>query len=310
MHTNVLGKTGLRVTRIGFGGAPFGYLHVGASEVSRLLRAVLDAGINAIDTAECYPGSEEAIGRALSRKRGEFILMTKCGHKVEGTSGEEWSAKLITETVDRSLRQLRTDRIDVVFLHSCDLETLKRGDALGALVRARDAGKVRWVGYSGDNEPALYALGLPEVSVLETSVSICDQSSIDRLLPKARERDVGVIAKRPIANAAWRKPYEQKGIYIDYSKVYRQRFETMGLDPAELGFRGDPASVWPEIALRFTLSQTGVSTAIVGTTNPERIARNVAAAEKGPLPPDAVAKIREAFRKAEAESGKTWDGQV
>ena len=310
MQTNVLGKTGLRVTPLGFGGAPFGYLGVEESQAERLLHAVLDHGIRVIDTAECYPGSEEAIGRALSSRRSEFVLLTKCGHKVEGASGEEWSARLISETVDRSLRQLRTDRIDVVFLHSCDLETLKRGEALGALVRARDAGKVRWVGYSGDNEAALYALGLPEVSVLETSVSICDQSAIDRLLPRARERQVGVVAKRPLANAAWRKPYEEKGIYIEYSRVYRERFEKMRLDPAELGFPGEPASVWPEIALRFTLFEPGVSTAIVGTTNPERIARNVAAAERGPLPPGAVAKIREAFRKAEAESGETWEGQV
>lgn len=310
MKKNVLGKTGLRVTPLGFGGAPFGYLNIERSRVEWLLQAVLDRGINVIDTAECYPGSEEAIGRVLRSRRSEFVLITKCGHKAPGLEGEEWSAKLIAASVDRSLRQLRTEWIDVILLHSSDLETLKRGEALGALVKAREAGKVRWVGYSGDNEAALYALGLPEVSVLETSVSICDQAAIDRLLPVARERGIGVVAKRPLANAAWRKPYEQKGIYIDYAKPYMRRFEKMGLDPKKLGFRGDPASVWPEIALRFTLSQPGVATAIVGTTNPERLERNVAAAKKGALDPSIVAEIRAAFRKAEAESGETWPGLI
>lgn len=310
MNQNPFGKTGLSVTPVGFGGAPIGFLGTEQARIARILNQLLDLGVNVIDTAECYPGSEEAIAAAVGHRRKEYVLITKCGHKVEGTSGKEWSGQLISETVDRSLRSLRTDAIDVILLHSCDLETLRKGEVLAALVRARDAGKVRFVGYSGDNEEAAHAAQHPEVSVIETSVSICDQNNIDLVLPEAGKAKVGLVVKRPLANAAWRAPSEQSGIYVEYSGTYRDRLSRMGLTPADLGFDGPAEKAWPEIALRFTLSQPGVSTAIIGTTNPERIRMNIAAAEKGPLPRDVLAKIRDAFRKAEAASGDRWTGQT
>jgi aryl-alcohol dehydrogenase-like predicted oxidoreductase len=82
----------------------------------------------------------------------------------------------------------------------------------------------------------------------------------------------------------------------------------MKLNPADLGFTGDPATVWPEIALRFTLSQEGVHTAIIGTTNPQNVKANLAAAAKGPLPPEAVQKICAAFRQA--QGAEKWTGQT
>jgi aryl-alcohol dehydrogenase-like predicted oxidoreductase len=310
MNKNTFGKTGLSVTPIGFGGGPIGYLGTQGWRVARILNELLDLGVNVIDTAECYPGSEEAIAAAVGHRRKEYVLITKCGHKVDGTTGSEWSGQLVSETVDRSLRRLRTDVIDVVLLHSCNLETLRKGEVLDALVRAREAGKVRFVGYSGDNEAAAHAAGHPEVSVVMTSVNICDQVNIDGVLPKAKKAGVGVAVKRPLANAAWRAPSEQAGIYVEYSATYRDRLSRMGLTPADLGFDGPADIAWPEIALRFTLSQPGVSTAIIGTTNPERIRSNIAAAEKGPLPKEVIAQIRDAFRKAEAASGERWKGQT
>jgi len=310
MKTNTLGKTLLQVTPLGFGGAPVGYLGAGQARISAILGKLLDSGINVIDTAECYPGSEEAIGKAVGHRRDDYVLITKCGHRVEGLNGEEWSPALIDASVDSSLRRLRTDHIDVMLMHSCDLATLKKGEVLEVLVKARDAGKIRWLGYSGDNEEAAHAAELPDVAVIETSISICDQANIDHVLPRARERNVGVIAKRPLANAAWRPLSAQQGIYADYAKTYTERLEKMRLTPADLGFAGKPESVWPEIALRFTIWQAGVSTAIVGTTNPERVAANIAAAGRGPMGRDALERIRAAFKKAEAESGQVWTGQT
>jgi aryl-alcohol dehydrogenase-like predicted oxidoreductase len=84
----------------------------------------------------------------------------------------------------------------------------------------------------------------------------------------------------------------------------------MKLLAADLGFDGPAAQVWPEIALRFTLSQNGVSSAIIGTTNPENAKANIAAAGKGPLPSEVVGKIRDAFRRAESASGGIWSGQT
>src|SRR5215210_4217710 len=233
-HTS-FGNTGFSVSALGFGAAPIGLLDTEQERVSTILNLLLDRGVNLIDTAAMYEGSEELIAKAVGHRRDEFVLVTKCGTKVPGVEGEEWSEQLITQSVDRALQRLKTDRLDVMLLHTCDKSVLERGEALGALVAAREAGKIRFVGYSGDNEAVAYAATLPDVAVVETSINICDQVNIDTLLPIARERNLGVLAKRPVANTVWKSPDKQPGLYRAYSAQYAQRFESMGLTPEALG---------------------------------------------------------------------------
>jgi len=303
MEMRTFGKTGLQVSVLGFGGGPVGYLDTDKQEVADVVNAVLDGGINLIDTAAAYNGSEEAIGEAVGHRRDDYVLVSKCG---KDPNGADWLAGGIEQGIDRSLQRLKTDRLDVMLLHTCDLDTLKQGEAVGALVKARDAGKCRFIGYSGDNEAAAYAVGHDDVDVIETSINICDHANIEKVLPLARKNNVGVLAKRPIANAAWTDPSMRCGIYVDYAKPYSQRLAGMGVSPEDLGFSGDPGVAWSEIALRFTLAQAGVSTAIVGTTKPANVQRNLEIAGKGPLPDDAVTKLRAAFQRAEAASGGIW----
>ena len=310
MHTNPLGKTQLKVSTLGFGGAPIAYLETEQDRISHVLALLLDHGVNLIDTAACYQASEESIGRAVAHRRSEYILVSKCGHQVDQTQGAEFSAQLVNQTVDRALRRLRTDYLDVMLLHSCTLKTLQQGDALESLVKARDQGKIRFAGYSGDNEAVTYAAGLPEVSVVQTSVSICDQANIDQGVAKAGKTNVGVIAKRPIANAAWKDLSDQPGMYANYAKTYTDRLQQMGVTPSEFGFEGEPSEQWPEMALRFTLSIPGVHTAIIGTTNPNHVVANIAAAQKGPLPDEAVARLRLAFEAAQRRVAESWTGQT
>ena len=311
MERIALGATGLPATPVGFGGAPFGLLGEPASASDPLLRALLDLGVALVDTAAGYGDSEEAIGRAIGDRRDEYTLVSKCGHKVGDATGEAWSPELIAASIDRSLRRLRTDRIDVMLLHSCELDVLQRGEALEALRRARAAGKIRFLGYSGDNEAATYAAEQPDVAVIETSVSIADQHNIDGVLEVARRRNLGVLAKRPIANAAWKQPEQQPGFYRDYSSIYHQRLASMELTLELLDYPdgGAPEAAWPELALRFTLSQPGVHSAIVGTTNPAHVAANIAAADKGPLPASQVEAIRAAFARAEEADSEEWHAQ-
>ena len=308
MRKVTFGRTGLSVSVLGFGAAPIGYLDTERERVARILNFMLDAGVNLIDTASNYPGAEEAIADTVGQRRDEYVLVSKCGPKLPDLDERAWSPELITKTVDRSLRQLRTDRLDVMLLHSCDLKTLQKGDALEALVRAREAGKVRFVGYSGDNDAAEYAASLPDVAVIETSVNVADQVNIDLVLPKTVANKVGVLAKRPVANAAWKDIDQQQGLYKSYAKTYTERLAKMKLDPAALGVSGPPDRAWPELALRFTLSQPGVHCAIIGTTNPDNARANIAMADKGPLPAEAVRKVREAFRRADPQGA--WLGQT
>jgi aryl-alcohol dehydrogenase-like predicted oxidoreductase len=308
MRKVTFGKTGLSVSVLGFGAAPIGYLDTERERVARILNFMLDAGVNLIDTASNYPGAEEAIAETVGGRRDEYVLVSKCGPKLPDLDERAWSPELITKTVDRSLRQLRTDRLDVMLLHSCDLKTLQKGEAIDALVRAREAGKVRFVGYSGDNDAAEYAASLPDVAVIETSVNLADQVNIDLVLPKTVANNVGVLAKRPVANAAWKDIDQQPGMYKSYAKTYTERLARMKLDPAALGVSGPPEKAWPELALRFTLSQPGVHCAIIGTTNPDNAKANIAVADKGPLPAEAVRKVREAFRRADPQ--RAWLGQT
>jgi aryl-alcohol dehydrogenase-like predicted oxidoreductase len=303
MEKVAFGKTGLQVSRLGFGAAPIGYLKTDRERVGKILNLLLDEGVNVIDTAASYEGSEEEIASAVGHRREEFVLISKCGGKVPQAPGEAWSAELIRNTVDASLRRLQTERIDVMLLHSCDLIMLKKGEALGALVEARRAGKIGFVGYSGDNEAAAWAAGQKDVAVIQTSINIVDQTNIDLVLPEARKHNVGVLAKRPIANSAWRGLQAFSSFYPQYVKPYWERFQGLRLTPQDLGFQSEKD--WAEIALRFTIAQPGVHTAIIGTTNPDNARANIAAARKGPLPADAVKKIRDAFKHAAAEG---WPG--
>lgn len=307
MNKQPFGKTGLSVSRLGFGAAPAAYLKADQGKLVAMLNDLLDSGLNVIDTAASYPGSEEFIGRHFSQRRDDYVLISKCGTKVPGIDAPNFSYELVSQTVDRALKLLQTDVIDVMLLHSCDLAALKKGDGLRALVEARDAGKIRFAGYSGDNEAAAYACTLPDIAVIETSINIADQHNIDLALPEARKHNIGVIAKRPIANAAWKDIATQPGLYANYAKTYTDRLKKMNLNPSNLGFPGAAEAAWPEMAIRFTLSQPGVHTAIIGTTNPDNARSNIAAVDKGPLPEEIVKKIREIFKQNDP---RDWIGQT
>jgi aryl-alcohol dehydrogenase-like predicted oxidoreductase len=303
MEKRTLGQTGLSVSVLGLGAAPAAFLGTEADRFSRVLNLLLDAGVNLLDTAAGYPGSEQALGKLVGHRRNDYYLVSKCGNKVEGLTGSPWSAELIGQSIDRSLANLGVTHLDVMLLHSCDLATLQKGEAVAALADAKRAGKVRHIGYSGDNEAAAYAASQPEVEVIETSINLVDQINIDKVLPPARQNDIGIIAKRPIANAAWKDLSQQPGMYANYAKTYTERFAAMKLDAKQLGFDS-----WPELALRFTLSQNGVTTAIIGTTNPDNARANLAYVAKGPLDPKVVTQIRDAFRKADPQG--QWTGQT
>ncbi|MHC4471022.1 MAG: aldo/keto reductase [Planctomycetota bacterium] len=296
METRTFGRTGLEVSVLGFGGSEIGFRDVPPDTVARLLTEALDAGLNVIDTAECYEGSEELIGSAVSHRRDDYHLFTKCGHP-DGFGTEDWSSDSILASIERSLVRLRTDHLDLIQLHSCEEEVLRRGDAIEALERAREKGYTRFVGYSGDGAAARYAITCGRFDTLQTSLSIADQEAIDLTLPLARERGLGVIAKRPIANAAWIHESLPESAYI------QPYWERLGkLDYEFLG--GEEAF---STALRFTLAAPGVHTAIVGTTRPGRYAENAALLDAGPLSPEEVERIRGRWREV---ADATWTGEV
>lgn len=297
MERRRLGRTGLEVSALGFGGSEIGYEEASAATVTRLLGQALDAGLNVIDTAECYEGSEALIGQALGARRRDCYLFTKCGHP-RGWGRGDWRPASLLASIERSLQRLRTDVLDLIQFHSCSEEVLRRGEAIHALETARQRGLTRFIGYSGDGAAARYAVECGAFDTLQTSVNIADQEALHLTLPLAAERDMGVIAKRPLANTAWlagRRP--TRGAY-EYE--YWRRLEA--LDYPFL--RGSDAV---GTALRFTLSVPGVHTAIAGTAQPGRFEANAKAVAAGRLPPAEFAAIR--GRWAEMADA-SWVGQV
>ena len=299
MEKRQLGKTDMNVSVLGFGGAEIGFEGATAETVEKLLNSALDAGLNVIDTAECYEGSEELIGKTVAYRRDQFYLFTKCGHP-RGVGSEDWSPGSILESIERSLRRLQTDRLDLIQLHSCSEAVLQKGDAIAALQRARDRGYTRYIGYSGDSRAAKFAVQSGAFDTLQTSINIADQEPLELTLPIAREHEMGVIAKRPIANAAWKSGHKP----IDsYQHTYWHRLRKLDYN----FIRGRDVDLSIAHALRFTLSVPGVHTAIVGTTKPERWEANARLIEAGPLKPEEFQEIRERWDDI---APRTWVGQT
>jgi aryl-alcohol dehydrogenase-like predicted oxidoreductase len=287
----------MEVSVLGFGGSEIGYERASLRTVQRLLGSALDDGLNVIDTAECYEDSEVLIGQALGTRRNEIYLFTKCGHGASGR--DEWRPAALLTSIERSLRRLATDRLDLIQLHSCSLAQLKRGDVVAALETARDRGWVRYIGYSGDGEAARYAVESGRFDTLQTSVNVADQEGIELTVPRARADAMGVIAKRPLANVAWtyaRKPSEP------YYQTYWTRLRKLDYPFVQ---RAPAAAV--ATALRFTLSVPGVHTAIVGTSKPERWQENAGLLAGGPLPKSEFEEIRARWREI---ADASWVGQV
>jgi aryl-alcohol dehydrogenase-like predicted oxidoreductase len=293
MIVRPFGNTGIDVPALGFGAGHIGDLALDENAAGELLNAALDAGITLMDTARGYGASEERIGRHLAHRRDEFVLSTKVGYGIPGF--DDWTGPCITAGIDTALGLLRTDRIDVAHLHTCTLDVLERGEVIDALDAAVAAGKVRVAAYSGDNAELEWAVASGRFGSVQTSVNLFDQRVIDRGLAGARSRGLGVIAKRPVANAPWRFAERPVG---DYCEPYWERMQAMQLDPCGLE--------WQELALRFAAFQPGVGSVIVGTRSVGHLRRNAELIERGPLPDEQVAAIRASF----AASDDGWTGQV
>jgi aryl-alcohol dehydrogenase-like predicted oxidoreductase len=299
MEKRRLGNTDMHVSVLGFGGSEIGYERASTSAVKKMLNEALDAGLNVIDTAECYITSEELLGEAIGKRRKDYYIFTKCGHE-RGWSQPDWHAESLLRSIERSIKRLKTDYVDLVQLHSCSETVLRQGEVIDALKRARERGYTRYIGYSGDSRAALYALECDEFDTLQTSVSVADQEALDLFLSLAEKLNVGVIAKRPIANVAWhngnRPPSDA------YGRSYWERLQKLQYD-----FLQGDLNETVALALRFTLSVPGVHTAIVGTAKPGRFAQNAAAAAAGPLTKELFERVRSRWREV-AEPG--WVGQT
>ncbi|MEP0862275.1 MAG: aldo/keto reductase [Ignavibacterium sp.] len=276
------GKTGLKVSALGFGAGEIGDYNIPDIQVDKLLNAALDLGINLIDTARGYYASEERIGKFISHRRNEFILSTKVGYGIDGY--QDWTYEIVLAGIEEALRKMKTDYIDIVHLHSCDINILKRGEVIEALQRAKEQGKIKFAAYSGENESLEYAIHSNKFDSIMTSVNICDQHSLNNLIPIANEQHLGVIAKRAIANAPWRFAERPVGHYCE---EYWHRWKTMNLPEQKNCL---------ETFLRFSVFADGIHSSIIGTTDINHLKSNIEIINKGPFETDLVNRIKSSYK--------------
>lgn len=289
---------------LGLGCGPLGESSMSDSEVERLVHGALARGVTVFDTARSYGASEERLGRALGGRRREAVIVTKGGYGVAGVA--DWTGECIRRGVDEALVRLGVEQIDAFLLHSCDRATLERGEVVAALVRARELGKIRLTGYSGEGAALAWAAERRDTfSVLECSLSPFDQHNLARL-EHLRRADFCVLVKRPLGNGPWR--FTERPTRDDIA-VYWSRLHAMAVDPIRLLEGAAPASVaaaWAELAIRFSARRPGVTTALLGTSSLAHLDDALAAAARGPLPPESERALRAAFEAHGAE----WDALI
>ena len=286
------GRTGLQVSALGLGAGQIGQDFVTDRLAAEVIDAALDAGITLIDTARGYGTSEEHLGALLGPRRDRVVLSTKGGYGIDGV--DDWTPEAVRRGIDESLARLRTDRIDIYHLHSCPMTPTQRDDLIAVLHGARDAGKVLVPAYSGDNADLVAAIASHGFGSIETSVNLADQWSLHHAIMDAVSLGLGVIAKRPAANNVWRHGERPVGVY---GETYWRRLR-------QLAYEVDLAP--DEFALRFAAFAPGVSSAIVGSANPEHVRHNAALVSRGPLPSDVLLHVDRRWR----DVGSDWPGEV
>jgi len=299
IETRTLGRTGLDVTTLGYGamelrGAPRGP-EVTDEHAAALLNAVLDGGITLIDTSPDYGRSEELIGRYAGHRREEFFLASKCGCPMSPPADtpppfpHDYSPANIRANVERSLTRLRTDRLDLLQVHmSPSVATMAENDVLETLQELQDEGKTRFIGMSGIAPELAGHIELDVFDVFQIPYSVVQREHED-LITAAAQAGAGILIRGGAARGA---PAEDKNWRAGPLGVPagegQRRWEAAAFDDLLL----DSGLSRIEFTLRFTLSNPGLSSTIVGTSSLEHLAANLAIAAKGPLPADVYAQAR------------------
>jgi aryl-alcohol dehydrogenase-like predicted oxidoreductase len=301
---STLGRTGLEVTKLGYGAMELRgtdhFPRLSAGEAGTILNAVLDGGINYIDTSPDYGYSEEMIGRHLARRRGEFFLASKCGCPVEPPDlphGQRkphlFTRENIRAGVEQSLERLRTDYLDVVQFHiSPARAVLEENDSIAELEALKQEGKVRFIGMSGTIPELHEHIEMGVFDVFQIPYSLIEREH-ESLIHQAARQGAGIVVRGGVARGVIVK---DESVIDDYPDFLRAGFRARRRlwHATEVGdLLGDMTPM--EFMLRFTISNPDMSTTIVGTANPAHLEHNVGVAARGPLPQDVYEAARERF---------------
>jgi len=285
----ILGRTGLEVTQLGFGAMEvrgnriWGGRPCTDEQAETILNAVVDSGINFIDTANDYGKSEMYIGQYLAKRRSEYYLATKCGCTMQYAGDHDetphyWTRENIMRNIADSTMKMRTDYVDILQLHNPDVETTEKSGTVDMLKELQAAGVVRHIGCSSTSPHLATYISWGVFDVFQIPYSALERQH-ENLITQAAEAGAGIIIRGGVARG---EPGEGLGGEDRWAKFERAKLdELLEAGETRTGF-----------LLRFTLSHPHCHTTIVGTVNPEHLKENLAIAAKGALPADIYAEAK------------------
>lgn len=286
-----LGGTGLEITTLGFGAMELrgdqGGPPLDDADAGRLLNAVLDEGINFIDTSIDYGRSEELIGKFISHRRSEYVLASKCGCVPGAGMGTEHihTAANIRAGVENSLRLLKTDHLDLVQFHrSISREEFDAEGALSEASALRDEGKVRFVGVSAVLPTFNEQIDMGVFDAFQVPYSAL-QRDHELAISRASSAGAGIIIRGGVARGT-PDDWEGRRYYMVSNETMRGFWDAAGLDELLDGMSRTA------FMLRFTLSHPSLDTTIVGTSSVEHLRENIAVAAQGALPGDVLEEAK------------------
>lgn len=302
-----LGRTGLMVTRLGYGAMELrGVGHfprLSPGQASTLLNAVLDNGINYVDTSPDYGYSEELIGLHLAHRRSEFFLATKCGcpdepptTPYEQRKPHAFTRKNIRTVVEKSLVRLKTSYLDVLQFHLSPARTvIERDDSVAELRALQDEGKVRFIGISSTMPELEEHIAMNVFDVIQAPYSLLERQH-EELIHAAAQGGAGIVLRGGVSRGIMVK---DEAVIDEYPALLRPSFRAKRQLWLEAAREDLLQGMTPmEFMLRFTLGNPDMSTTIVGTADPGHLAENARVAARGPLPPDVHAEASRRFARA------------
>ena len=306
MDYTILGRTGLNVSvmSVGCGGRSRAGKNTGRTEAESiaLIRHAVDAGVNIIDTAESY-GTEELLGKAIKGlDRESIILATK-----KGTPGRATS-KDVERSLEQSLKYLGTDYIDIYNLHAVTVEDYDYivSEIVPTLLKCREQGKIRFIGitqrFNYDPQHNMFQRALQDDiwDVMMVGFNIINQSARDRVLAKAIEKNIGIMAMFVVRLALSRKER--------LVEVIQGLVDAGQIDPADIDmdnpldflvYQGGAVSI-VDAAYRFCRYEPGIHVTLSGTGNMEHLKSNIESFSRPPLPQEDVVRLKNIFRRVDS----------
>jgi len=315
MNYRTLGRTGWKISEISFGAWAIGgaWGQTDDRESLAALHAALDGGVNFFDTADVYGDgrSERLLAKLRQERQEKFYVATKAGRRLPVQSAAGYSRKNLMAWVNRSLKNLNTDAIDLLQLHCPHPEVFYRPEIFGTLDDLVKAGKLRHYGVSVEKvEEALKAIEYPNVQSVQIIFNIFRQRPAELFFTEAQRRKVGILARVPLASGLLSGKITRASRFAkdDHRNFNRQgeefdRGETFAGVDFETGLRAvsqlkklvPPGASLAQLALRWILEFPAVTCAIPGAKRPAQVAENIAASNLHPLSATTMKKVESIY---------------